>query len=81
MDTLTVRDLRERTGELIRDAESGKLSVIIGLNVIGTCGLLLEARRGNLIEAPRSPVEKLAKSGYNLSEPPIDSVSRMTGEP
>lgn len=28
MDTFTVRDLRERTGELIRDAESGKLSVI-----------------------------------------------------
>ncbi|MDT8321810.1 MAG: type II toxin-antitoxin system prevent-host-death family antitoxin [Xanthomonadales bacterium] len=28
MDTFTVRDLRERTGELIRDAECGKLSVI-----------------------------------------------------
>ncbi len=28
MDTFTVRDLRERTGELIRDAEAGKLSVI-----------------------------------------------------
>jgi len=28
MDTFTVRDLRERTGELIRDAESGNLSVI-----------------------------------------------------
>lgn len=28
MDTFTVRDLRERTGELIRDAEAGRLSVI-----------------------------------------------------
>ena len=28
MDTFTIRDLRERTGELIRDAESGKLSVV-----------------------------------------------------
>lgn len=28
MDTFTVRDLRERTGELIRDAEAGKLSII-----------------------------------------------------
>jgi len=28
MDTFTVRDLRERTGELIRDAESGELAVI-----------------------------------------------------
>lgn len=28
MDTFTVRDLRERAGKLIRDAESGKLSVV-----------------------------------------------------
>ncbi|MDQ6708903.1 MAG: type II toxin-antitoxin system Phd/YefM family antitoxin [Acidobacteriota bacterium] len=28
MDTFTVRDLRERTGELVRDAEAGKLSVV-----------------------------------------------------
>lgn len=28
MDTFTIRDLRERTGDLIRDAESGELSVV-----------------------------------------------------
>lgn len=28
MDRFTVRDLRERTGELIREAESGELSII-----------------------------------------------------
>jgi prevent-host-death family protein len=28
MDTFTVRDLRERTGELIREAEAGKLSLV-----------------------------------------------------
>lgn len=28
MDTFTVRDLRERTGDLIRDAEEGKLSIV-----------------------------------------------------
>ncbi len=28
MDTFTVRDLRERTGELIRDAETGELSIV-----------------------------------------------------
>ena len=28
MDTFTVRDLRERTGELIRDAEVGQLAII-----------------------------------------------------
>lgn len=28
MDTFTIRDLRERTGELIRDAEAGRLSIV-----------------------------------------------------
>lgn len=28
MDTFTIRDLRERTGDLVRDAEQGKLSII-----------------------------------------------------
>jgi prevent-host-death family protein len=28
MDAFTVRDLRERTGELIRDTKAGKLSVV-----------------------------------------------------
>jgi prevent-host-death family protein len=28
VDSFTVRDLRERTGELIRDAEEGKLSLV-----------------------------------------------------
>ena len=28
VDTCTIRDLRERTGELTRDAESGRLSVV-----------------------------------------------------
>ena len=28
MDTFTIRDLRERTGELVRDAEAGKLSIV-----------------------------------------------------
>lgn len=28
MDTFTIRDLRERTGELVRDAEAGRLSLV-----------------------------------------------------
>ena len=28
MDAFTIRDLRERTGDLVRDAESGRLSVV-----------------------------------------------------
>jgi len=28
MDVFTIRDLRERTGDLVRDAEEGRLSII-----------------------------------------------------
>ncbi len=28
MDTFTIRDLRERTGDLVRNAEAGKLSLV-----------------------------------------------------
>ena len=28
MDTFTIRDLRERTGDLVHDAEAGRLSVV-----------------------------------------------------
>ncbi len=28
MEAFTIRDLRERTGELVRDAEAGKLSIV-----------------------------------------------------
>jgi len=28
MDTFSIRDLRERTGDLVRDAEAGKLSLV-----------------------------------------------------
>ena len=28
MQTFTIRDLRDRTGEIVRDAEAGKLSVV-----------------------------------------------------
>jgi prevent-host-death family protein len=28
MDVFTIRDLRERTGELVRDAEGGRLSIV-----------------------------------------------------
>lgn len=53
MDTFTVRDLRERTGELIRDAESGELSVI--------------TKHGRPIFVALPFDETLIKSGIGLS--------------
>lgn len=66
---------------LVDDLAARRAARKIGLNVIGTCGLLLEARRRNLIEAIRPPIETLSKSGYYLSESLIETVCRLAGEP
>lgn len=65
---------------LVDDLAARRTAQAIGLNVIGTCGLLLEARRRNLIEAIRPPIEKLAQSGYYLGESLIETVCRLAAE-
>lgn len=66
---------------LVDDLAARRMAQAIGLNVIGTCGLLLEAKRRNLIGAVRPPIEKLSKSGYYLSGSLIQTVCRFAGEP
>jgi predicted nucleic acid-binding protein len=53
----------------------------VGLNVIGTCGLLLQAKRRDLVAEVRPLVEELSDSGYYLSESLIEAVCRLAGEP
>lgn len=66
---------------LVDDLAARRMARAIGLKVIGTCGLLLEARRRNLIMAVRPQIEKLARSGYYLSDSLIRTVCRLAGEP
>lgn len=65
---------------LVDDRAARRASRSIGLSVIGTCGLLLVARRRGLIEAVRPLLETLTESGYYLSRPLIESICRLAGE-
>jgi prevent-host-death family protein len=53
MQTFTIRDLRDRTGELVRDAEAGKLSII--------------TKHGQPVFVAVPFDENLLKNGVNLS--------------
>ena len=53
MDTFTIRDLRERTGELVHDAESGQLSVV--------------TKHGRPVFVAVPFDENVVKSGVNVS--------------
>lgn len=66
---------------LVDDLAARRIAQDLGLNVVGTCGLLLEAKRVNLVAEVRPLVEKLSESGYYLSRSLIETVCRLAGEP
>lgn len=65
---------------VVDDRAARRVAQAVGLNVIGTCGLLLEARRRSLVAEVRPLVEKLSESGYYLSRSLIETVCRLAGE-
>ena len=65
---------------LVDDLAARRVAKSMGLNTIGTCGLLLEARHRELILAVRPLLDELARSGYYLSESLIETVCRLAGE-
>lgn len=65
---------------LVDDLAARRMAGIIGVKVIGTCGLLLVAKRHGLVKAVRPQVEKLALSGYYLSQSLIETVCLLAEE-
>jgi len=65
---------------LVDDLAARRVARDLGLRVVGTCGLLLEARRRNLVAEVRPLVERLSESGYYLSQSLIETVCRLAGE-
>lgn len=65
---------------LVDDLAARRIARARELKVIGTCGLLLEARRRSLVPAVRPLVERLSESGYYLSQKLIETVCRLAGE-
>ncbi|MBN1580243.1 MAG: DUF3368 domain-containing protein [Anaerolineae bacterium] len=52
----------------------------LGLNKIGTVGILLKAKQTGLLPAIAPDIEKLCRDGFSLSYSVIDAVLQQAGE-
>lgn len=66
---------------LVDDRAARRFARAMDLKIVGTCGLLLAAKRRGFIDAVRPLLETLAESGYYLSRELIESVCRLAREP
>ena len=65
---------------LIDDRPARRLAEAAGLNVIGTLGLLLEAKRAGHIRTIRAEVDKLLETSFFLSQELYDRLLRLADE-
>jgi predicted nucleic acid-binding protein len=71
---------RHRYGVLVDEKLARRVAEGLGLSVIGTVGVILIARRRNLIAAVKPLLEELKASGYRLSEELVDEALRRADE-
>ena len=65
---------------VIDDRPARRLAEAAGLNVIGTLGLLLEAKTAGHIGTIRAELDKLLETSFFLSQQLYDQVLRIAGE-
>ena len=65
---------------LIDDRPARRLAEAAGLNVIGTLGLLLEAKRTGHLRTIRAELDKLLETSFFLSQRLYNQLLRMAGE-
>lgn len=66
---------------VVMDERKGRRKLTqLGLNKIGTLGLLLRAKQLDLIPSLRADVEHLRQQGFSISQAVVDAVLRQAGE-
>ena len=65
---------------LLDDRPARRLAKKAGLSVVGTLGLLLEAKKAGLIASLRPELDKLLETSFFLSQQLYDQVLRTAGE-
>jgi uncharacterized protein len=65
---------------LIDDRAARRLAEAAVLNVIGTLGLLLEAKRQGHVKTIRAELDKLLETSFFLSQHLYDELLRLAGE-
>jgi len=70
----------EASAIVIDDRPARRLAEAAGLNVIGTLGLLLEAKRAGHIRTIRAELDKLLETSFFLSQELYDQLLRLADE-
>ncbi len=66
---------------VLMDEKKGRRKLAqLGLNKIGTLGILLKAKQNGLLSEIRPTLERLHTQGFSLSHSVIDAVLRQAGE-
>lgn len=66
---------------VVMDERKGRRKLTqLGLNKIGTLGILLKAKQLGLIPTLRADVERLRQQGFSISQAVIDAVLQQAGE-
>jgi predicted nucleic acid-binding protein len=65
---------------VLDDLPARRAAEAAGLSVVGTLGLLLEAKRKGVLDAIRPELDKLLASSFFLSEQLYDKLLRLAGE-
>ena len=65
---------------ILDDLQARTVAKEMGLEIIGTVGILVRAKRGGLLAEVGPVLEKLSVSGFYLSEPLKIEVLRLAGE-
>lgn len=66
---------------VLMDEKKGRRKLSqMGINKIGTLGILLKAKRVGLLSALRPEIEKLRQVGFSLSQDVIDAVLQQANE-
>jgi predicted nucleic acid-binding protein len=65
---------------VIDDLAARKCAAALGIPVMGTLGIVLRARKQDVIPAARTVMEDLLRGGMFLSKPLLDRVLALVGE-
>jgi hypothetical protein len=80
-ESAAIRLALKLSASVLMDERAGrKIATNLGLNVIGSAGILLAAKKRGLIESVRPVLEAFARNGYHFSDALVRAILMRAGE-
>ncbi len=72
--------IERQTGVIMDDQAGRRMAHHLGIPMIGTAGILVQAKRKKIIKAVRPQLERLSDSGYYLDQRLLQTTLHLAGE-